>query len=167
MTLYTSVDTPLGPVRLVADAGSLVGLQLPVERHPIAWTGREEPGDPLLREAAHQLLDYFAGRRRAFDLPLAPRGTDFQRQVWRALLDIPFGATCSYGQLARAVGRPDASRAVGAANGRNPIAIIIPCHRVIGADGSLTGYGGGEPAKRWLLDHESFAAGSRLIAPGI
>ena len=109
----------------------------------------------MLVAAARQLAEYFAGRRRAFDLPLAPAGTPFQQQVWRQLLQIPFGSTCSYGALARAVGRPSASRAVGAANGRNPISIIIPCHRVIGSDGSLTGYGGGEPAKRWLLDHES------------
>jgi methylated-DNA-[protein]-cysteine S-methyltransferase len=153
-TLYAFIDSPLGRLRLVARAGALVGLQLPVERHPVAWTGDERPDDPLLAAAAAQMAEYFAGRRTTFDLPLQAEGTPFQREVWRTLLRIPFGATWSYGQLAAAIGKPSASRAVGAANGRNPIAIIIPCHRVIGADGSLTGYGGGEPAKRWLLDHE-------------
>jgi methylated-DNA-[protein]-cysteine S-methyltransferase len=109
---------------------------------------------PVLTRAAEQLAEYFAGERRDFDLPLAPRGTSFQVAVWRALEQIPFGATCSYGELARVVGRPSASRAVGAANGQNPLAIILPCHRVIGANGDLTGYGGGLPLKRWLLDHE-------------
>jgi len=103
---------------------------------------------------ATQLAEYFAGDRRAFDLPVAPRGSEFQELVWRALVEIPFGETRSYGQLARSIGQPTASRAVGAANGRNPIAIIVPCHRVIGATGALTGYAGGMAAKRWLLDHE-------------
>jgi methylated-DNA-[protein]-cysteine S-methyltransferase len=107
----------------------------------------------LVRTQA-QLAEYFAGERRAFDLPLAPQGSGFQVEVWRALLRIPYGETCSYGDIARVVGRPAASRAVGAANGRNPIPIIVPCHRVIGSNGSLTGYGGGLPVKRWLLDHE-------------
>ena len=115
----------------------------------------------MLADAARQLADYFAGTRRAFDLPLAPRGTGFQQVVWRALLAIPYGETCSYGELARAIGRPAASRAVGAANGRNPIAIVIPCHRVIGADGSMTGYGGGLPTKKWLLAHEGVPTDAR------
>ncbi|MCA9677318.1 MAG: methylated-DNA--[protein]-cysteine S-methyltransferase, partial [Myxococcales bacterium] len=101
-----------------------------------------------------QLAAYLDGARRAFDVPLAPAGTPFQLAVWDALLAIPYGATESYGALARRLGRPHAARAVGAANGQNPISIIVPCHRVIGADGSLTGYGGGLPAKRWLLAHE-------------
>jgi len=151
----TTIDSPLGRLRLVADGDHLVGIALPSERHPLPVTGVPDPGHPVLVEAAAQLADYFAGRRTCFDLPLAPAGTGFQRTVWRALLDIPFAATWSYGELAAAIGSPRASRAVGAANGRNPIPIVIPCHRVIGADGSLTGYGGGEPAKRWLLDHEA------------
>lgn len=108
----------------------------------------------MLARAAAQLAAYFAGERRDFDLPLAPQGTPFQQRVWDALLAIPYGAVRSYGDVARAIGRPAASRAVGAANGRNPIAIIVPCHRVIGASGQLTGYGGGLPTKRWLLEHE-------------
>jgi methylated-DNA-[protein]-cysteine S-methyltransferase len=108
----------------------------------------------VLAQTARQLAEYFAGKRRAFELPLAPRGSGFQERVWRALLKIKFGETRSYGEIARAIGRPSASRAVGAANGRNPIAIIVPCHRVIGANGQLTGYGGGLPIKQWLLEHE-------------
>ena len=101
-----------------------------------------------------QLEAYFAGSRQTFDVPLALAGTDFQRRVWEGLLEIPYGHTMSYGELARRVGRPGASRAVGLANGRNPVAIIVPCHRVIGANGTLTGYGGGLDRKVWLLDHE-------------
>jgi methylated-DNA-[protein]-cysteine S-methyltransferase len=103
------------------------------------------------REVVRQLKAYFDGQLKAFDLPLAPQGTEFQRQVWRALQTIPYGRTKSYGEIARRLGRPEASRAVGAANGQNPIPVIIPCHRVIGADGSLTGFGGGLPIKRKLL----------------
>jgi methylated-DNA-[protein]-cysteine S-methyltransferase len=110
---------------------------------------------PVLRDTARQLTEYFHGRRRAFDLPLDFRGTDFQRQVWSSLLSIPFGETRSYLDVACALGNPAAVRAVGAANGRNPISIIAPCHRVIGTDGGLTGFGGGLEAKAWLLAHES------------
>lgn len=109
---------------------------------------------PLLRRAAEQLRAYFAGQRRSFDLPLRMQGTDFQLAVWRALLTIPYGETRSYAQIAAQIGRPKACRAVGLANGQNPLAIIVPCHRVIGADGSLTGYGGGLDMKRLLLDLE-------------
>ncbi|CAN5816502.1 hypothetical protein BH11MYX2_BH11MYX2_03350 [soil metagenome] len=108
----------------------------------------------VLDRAAKQLAEYFASKRSTFDLPLAPDGTDFQRKVWRALETIPFGETWSYGELAKRIGNPTASRAVGAANGQNPLWIIVPCHRVIGADGSLTGYAGGMTAKKWLLAHE-------------
>src|SRR6202012_510460 len=111
----------------------------------------------LLAQARAQIEEYFAGTRRDFDLPLAPRGTAFQRSVWHALATIPFGVTTTYGEIAAAVGRPTASRAVGAANGQNPIAIVIPCHRVIGANGTLTGYGGGLPTKEWLVRHERAA----------
>jgi methylated-DNA-[protein]-cysteine S-methyltransferase len=110
--------------------------------------------DAPLADAIEQLQRYFAGTLRSFDLRLAPQGTDFQKTVWRALLDIPFGVTESYGELATRIGNKNASRAVGLANGHNPIGIVIPCHRVIGADGSLTGYGGGLPRKQWLLEHE-------------
>ncbi|HEY1557915.1 MAG TPA: methylated-DNA--[protein]-cysteine S-methyltransferase [Kofleriaceae bacterium] len=143
--------SPFGPLRLVADGDELVELVLPNHPPPEAPLGQA----PVLARAAAQLDEYFAGARRVFDLPLAPRGTAFQQRVWRALLAIPFRTTCSYGELARAIGRPAASRAVGAANGKNPIAIVVPCHRVIGANGTLTGYGGGLPTKQWLLQHES------------
>jgi methylated-DNA-[protein]-cysteine S-methyltransferase len=115
----------------------------------------ENPEHPVLRESIRQLTEYFAGTRRAFDLPLEFRGTDFQRKAWSALLTIPYGETRSYLDMARVLGNPAAVRAVGAANGRNPISIIAPCHRVIGAGGDLTGFGGGLEAKAWLLAHES------------
>jgi methylated-DNA-[protein]-cysteine S-methyltransferase len=145
-----TMPSPVGTLCLCAEDDQLVGLYLP--DRPARSAPRGHGG--VLARAAAQLTEYFAGERRDFDLPLAPSGTEFQRAVWRALAEIPFGATCSYGDLARSLGRPSASRAVGAANGRNPISIILPCHRVIGASGELTGYGGGLPMKRWLLDHE-------------
>jgi methylated-DNA-[protein]-cysteine S-methyltransferase len=115
----------------------------------------EDPAHPVLCETIRQLREYFSGQRRRFDLPLDFRGTDFQRQVWSSLLSIPFGETRSYLEVARSLGNPAAVRAVGAANGRNPISIIAPCHRVIGTGGDLTGFGGGLEAKAWLLAHES------------
>jgi methylated-DNA-[protein]-cysteine S-methyltransferase len=119
--------------------------------------------DPeIFRDACAQLTAYFAGDLREFDLPLEAPGSDFQRRVWRELRQIPFGRSISYGELARRIGQPAASRAVGRANGQNPISIIVPCHRVIGADGTLTGYGGGLDRKRWLLDHE---AGQHSLVP--
>ena len=165
------LDSPLGPLTLAADRrGTLVYLgfgerdprtrlltALDPEADELA-TGREALG-PVLA----QLAEYFQGRRRTFDLPLAPRGTPFQLRVWAELQRIPYGRTTSYGELARRLGDPGLCRAVGAANGANPISIIIPCHRVIGADGSLTGYGGGLPIKRALLALEQPASG-RLFA---
>ena len=150
MLTTMTMRSPIGTLCLCAEDDQLVGLHLPDRPAP---TGPAARGGVLARTAA-QLAEYFAGERRDFDLPLAPAGTPFQTEVWRALARIPFGTTCSYGDLARVVGRPSASRAVGAANGRNPIAIILPCHRVIGTSGELTGYGGGLPMKRWLLEHE-------------
>lgn len=149
----TTVVTPLGTIRLTADDNALVAVQLMGDSEP------QQPGDSprmssVLDCVVRQLTEYFAGHRTAFDVPLAPQGTAFQRLVWEQLTAIPHGATRSYGDIACAIGRPGASRAVGAANGRNPIAIIVPCHRVIGANGTLTGYAGGMAAKRWLLDHE-------------
>ncbi|HET7504220.1 MAG TPA: methylated-DNA--[protein]-cysteine S-methyltransferase [Kofleriaceae bacterium] len=149
-----TVRSPIGPLRLYAARDQLVGLYLPDRPAPDGASGRSR----VLREAAAQLAEYFAGRRRAFALDLALHGTGFQRSVWDALRTIPYGETRSYAELARAIGRPAAPRAVGAANGANPISIIVPCHRLIGADGSLTGYGGGLAAKRWLLDHERAGA---------
>ena len=158
------VESPVGTLRLVADEDALVALDLPGRR------GAElpaSPGHPLLARAAAQLAAYFGGRRQEFDLPLRPAGTPFQRAVWEELRRIPFGTTCSYAALAQAVGRSGAARAVGAANGQNPIAIVIPCHRVIGASGALTGYGGGLPLKRWLLAHERSVLGAaEAPAPG-
>ena len=150
---YSTLTTPIGELMLTADDdGALTGVNLP-NRHPdpAGW----ERDDGLLADARRQLTEYFAGERTAFDLPLRPAGAPFQLRVWEALLRIPYGETASYGEIARELGHPTASRAVGAANGRNPIAIVVPCHRVIGADGSLTGYGGGLECKRALLDLEA------------
>jgi methylated-DNA-[protein]-cysteine S-methyltransferase len=146
------MKSPLGPLRLFARGDELVGLFM--RNHDPAFREAVEGDVAVLRQTAEQLDEYFAGERRAFDLPLNAEGTGFQRLVWRTLYAIPFGVTCRYGDIARAIGRPSASRAVGAANGKNPISIIVPCHRVIGANGALTGYGGGMPAKKWLLAHE-------------
>jgi methylated-DNA-[protein]-cysteine S-methyltransferase len=123
------------------------------KRAHASWTRAEEPFEPVRR----QLLEYFAGRRTEFDLRLSMAGTPFQESVWRALQEIPYGETISYGELARRIGRPADARAVGTANGRNPIAVVVPCHRVIGADGRLVGYGGGLERKRLLLDLEAGA----------
>jgi len=147
-----SIESPLGRLRLYGTADALTTVWLPEGSGtaPSAPTGETH----VLAQTAAQLAEYFAGRRTAFDIPLAPHGTPFQLAVWRVLSTIPFGATWSYGDVARLIGQPTASRAVGAANGKNPHAIIVPCHRVIGASGALTGYGGGMAAKRWLLAHE-------------
>lgn len=162
MRFRITVPSPLGTLTVVADHQAVVGVRFPGEAEVSA-----EPGDrlPVLVAAREQLAEYFAGLRTAFDLPLHPHGTEFQKAVWSALRDIPFGETRSYGAVARAIGRPAAIRAVGAANGRNPIAIAVPCHRVVGADGSLTGYGGGLAAKEWLLAHEA-AVRARQTPPG-
>lgn len=149
---YSTLTTPVGELMLTADDdGALTGVNLP-NRHPdpSGW----ERDDELLADARRQLTEYFAGERSTFDLPLRPVGAPFQLRVWEALLRIPYGETASYGELARELGHPTAARAVGAANGRNPIAIVVPCHRVIGSDGSLTGYAGGLECKRALLDLE-------------
>ena len=146
------IDSPVGALRLVADDGGLTSVFM--EEHRYAPAGEPTDGGPLLEEAAGQLAAWFRGERVEFDLPLRPSGTAFQLAVWEALRRIPFGETRSYGEIAAALGAPRAVRAVGAANGRNPLAIIVPCHRVIGASGALTGYAGGLNRKRWLLDHE-------------
>ncbi|HEX5403688.1 MAG TPA: methylated-DNA--[protein]-cysteine S-methyltransferase [Pseudonocardiaceae bacterium] len=152
---YTHTDSPLGALLLVRDDVGLTGLFLPTGRHVMArqadWV-RDDDGFDTVRT---QLAEYFAGDRREFDVPLHPKGTEFQTRVWQALLDIPYGETSSYGKQAVTIGAPTAARAVGLANGKNPISIIVPCHRVVGANGSLTGYGGGIDAKQWLLAHEA------------
>jgi len=145
-------DSPLRPLTLAGRGDALVGLHLPGSGEP-AVRGTAD-ALPVLDEARRQLDAYFAGRRTAFDLPLALEGTAFQRAVWTALCTVPYGQTSSYAAIATAVGNPAATRAVGMANHRNPVAIIVPCHRVIGASGALTGFGGGLPAKRFLLGLE-------------
>jgi methylated-DNA-[protein]-cysteine S-methyltransferase len=152
---HVVVDSPIGPLTLIAEQGKLTGLQFG-DVPPAAGTSADgSVADEPFASAAAQLAAYFAGKLKAFDLPLAPAGTPFQLRVWTALQTIPYGQTVSYGQLARQVGSPAASRAVGLANGRNPIPLIFPCHRVVGADGSLTGYGGGLHRKQFLLDLEA------------
>lgn len=143
-----SHDSPVGALCLVSDGVCLVGLHFAGWTPPLTAVRRS---DELLLRTTRQLDAYFAGQLKSFDIPLKPAGTPFQLRVWLALRDIPFGETRSYGQLASAIGDPSAMRAVGAANGRNPIAIVVPCHRVIGADGSLTGFGGGVERKKFLL----------------
>jgi methylated-DNA-[protein]-cysteine S-methyltransferase len=166
LPILLPIDSPLGPLRLLADpAGeALIGLYLPRQAAPEAIAAPAAAAPPVLARAAAQLAEYFAGARRDFDVPLAPRGTEFQRRVWRELEAIPFGQTRTYGELARAVGHPTASRAVGAANGRNPLSIFVPCHRVIAGSGALTGYAGGLDAKRWLLAHEARLSPGELFA---
>lgn len=164
MFYYDTLPTPIGDIVLAADeSGNLTHL----------YMGKGAVGLPEKLKAVHsseklapwrgQLTEYFAGKRQEFDLPIAPHGTDFQKRVWEALKEIPFGETRSYGQLAAQLGVPNASRAVGRANGTNPISIIVPCHRVIGSTGALTGYGGGIENKKWLLEFETEAQRKTLL----
>lgn len=150
--------SPVGRLRLIAADAGLVALYFPEHRRPRAVDARESEAHPVLQQASRELEQYFAGELRRFDTPLAPPelrlGTAFQHEVWDALRAIPSGETRSYAELARSIARPSAVRAVGAANALNPVSIFVPCHRVIGAAGSLTGYAGGLDAKRWLLEHE-------------
>lgn len=155
MMLYIQFDTPVGLLTVAAEGEELRHIEFPSNRHQVIradWVLVSLDEAPrVLRVAHEQLLEYFAGTRQRFDLPLAPRGTAFQMRVWKTLAEIPFGHTWSYKQLAQACGNVNAMRAVGAANGRNPLPIVLPCHRVIGADGSLTGFGGGIETKAALL----------------
>jgi methylated-DNA-[protein]-cysteine S-methyltransferase len=160
-TYFSTFHSPIGELLLTGDGTSLT--RLAMHEHGSQPQGDWRRDEAAFMAAHEQLTAYFAGELRAFDLPLAPAGTAFQRQVWQSLLAIAFGQTESYGALARRIGSPKAARAVGRANGRNPIAIIIPCHRVIGANGSLTGYGGGIKRKRWLLAHEGDTVGAMLL----
>jgi len=175
--VHRVVDSPLGPIRLDADSsGRLTELHIGAASGPEFEPGTSrhpdtEGSDAIsgLDAAAAQLDEYFNGARRSFDIPMAMDGSSFQRQVWAHLLDIPFGTVVSYAQLAQRLGRTGAARAVGHANARNPIPIIVPCHRVIGSTGRLTGYGGGLPAKQFLLDLEAgatFSRRSELRDPG-
>lgn len=154
MILHRRIESPAGPLIIAADDTGLRHIEFHQNRHPANrndWRGGD---NDVLQAAEAQLAEYFAGRRTTFDLPLAPQGTPFQLEVWHALARIPYGATISYATLAERVGKPTATRAVGAANGRNPLPIVLPCHRVIGADGALTGFGGGLPVKQLLLQLE-------------
>jgi methylated-DNA-[protein]-cysteine S-methyltransferase len=160
MTLrFTTMPSPVGELTLVASDAGLTAILWHDDDPDRVRLGTmvEDRNDPILNHAAHELTDYFAGTLKAFTVPLDFRGTEFQKSVWAALLAIPFGETRSYGEIARQIGRPAASRAVGAANGRNPISIIAPCHRVIGANGALTGFAGGLAAKALLLGIEGHA----------
>lgn len=164
---YLQHDTPIGPLRVAASPSGIRAVYMTDQRHvsdtpPPSWTAAGSGAfaqERLLDRARRQLDDYFAGRRTDFDLPLDVAGTEFQRAVWRGLSAIGFGETISYGELARRIGHPKAVRAVGLANGRNPVSVVVPCHRVIGANGTMTGYGGGIERKRFLLAFEARVVG--------
>lgn len=158
MMFKTSVETPAGTVRLFAsDEGLRGAMWSGQDLGPLKLAGEtvDGPEHPILSKAVRELGEYFAGKRRTFDIPLDPVGTEFQKRAWRELRKVPYGETRTYGEQAKAIGKPTASRAVGAANGRNPLSIFVPCHRIIGANGALTGFAGGLQAKRLLLDLES------------
>ena len=152
--VHAEMESPLGLLTLVAMDGSLCAVYMTDQRRRPADATFGWPEPDAFAHVRAQLTEYFAGERSTFDLPMTLEGTAFQRQVWQALRQIPYGETRSYGDLAAALGRPSAARAVGLANGRNPLSIVVPCHRLVGADGSLTGYGGGLTRKRYLLDLE-------------
>jgi methylated-DNA-[protein]-cysteine S-methyltransferase len=161
VTFYRDLDWPLGRLLLASDGEALTGLYFRegrMEMSPQADWRLEPEAEPFVR-VVRQLQEYWAGARRDFDVPLRPHGTPFQERVWRVISGVPFGETISYGDLAARAGSPGASRAAGLATGRNPISIIVPCHRIVGTNGSLTGYGGGLPRKRALLEFEADVAG--------
>jgi len=162
MTRYARFITPLGTMIATAVGGALTSIDFVDAKHATAigedW--REDPYASPLKECAEQFSDYFAGRRQCFDLPVAPKGTEFQRRVWREIACIPYGETLTYAELAVRAGAPGSARAAGAATGRNPLAVVVPCHRVVGADGSLTGYAGGLPRKVKLLELEGALRGA-------
>ena len=151
---YSELDSPVGSLLLLGDEQRLTGLYMHEQRHRPPLPDGCRRNDKAFAHVREQLKQYFAGKLQQFEVELAGEGSPFQRTVWKALRQIPFGVTESYGGLARRIGNANASRAVGLANGKNPIGIIVPCHRVVGANGSLTGYGGGLDRKKWLLEHE-------------
>lgn len=159
------IPSPVGPLLLAGDRHALHTIEFESSRNSMSRRDWVEEECALLRVAASQLHEYFEGARQQFELPLAPRGTPFQLAAWLALAEIPYGQTRSYAEQAASLGRPTATRAVGAANGRNPLPIVLPCHRVIGANGALTGFGGGLEAKRWLLAHEASHCGGLFAKP--
>lgn len=155
---FTVLDSPVGQLTIVGDEHLLAAVYMDGQRYRLALDPAWKRDPDRLEEGVRQLGEYFAGTRTRFELEVAPfTGTDFQLRVWRQLREIPFGETRSYRDIAAAIGRPTATRAVGMANGRNPVSVVVPCHRVVGSDGSLTGYGGGIERKRWLLDFEAAA----------
>ena len=158
--LHARVASPLGELVITSDGDALTSVRFEQHAHMAALSSgsRRDERSAALAEAKRQLAAYFGGELRAFTLPLAPRGSEFQRKVWAALGEIPFGATSTYGALACRLGMPNHARAVGHANGRNPLSVFVPCHRVVGASGALTGYAGGIERKRWLLNHEGIEA---------
>lgn len=165
MTTYFSwIKSPIGELLVTGNGEALTRLHMRTQKYGTRPQPDWQRDDRLFKAAREQLAAYFAGALQDFDLPLAPAGTDFQQTVWQALRDIPYGCTESYGTLARRIGAPKAPRAVGLANGHNPLGIIVPCHRVIGANGKLTGYAGGVERKRWLLAHEARFAGPKQAA---
>ena len=166
---FDRVPTPLGGMVLASDGDALSGAWFDGQRYQpqIGPVWQRRPDLPLLRRAAAELAEYFSGERIAFDVPLAPVGTPFQRDVWRAIASVPYGATIAYRDLAARAGRPESIRAAGTATGRNPLSIIVPCHRIVGADGALTGYAGGLARKRALLalEHAAIGAAAPRVAP--
>ncbi len=165
MDFFTEITSPIGPITLTASERGLRGVWIQKTNKNKPGLGAMKRNDDLLRDAANQLQAYFAGELKHFTLTLdSAQGTTFQLQVWEALRTIPFGETASYGDIARSIKAPKAARAVGAANGKNPLAIVVPCHRVIAANGKLGGYAGGISNKRWLLAHEAQHSGSDLLA---
>lgn len=155
MNYYTIAPSPLGEMTLQANDEGILGIWFTTQTTRPDDLGQEDANHPVLGLALTQLDEYFSGKRTQFDLPIAAKGTAFQMQVWQALTTIPYGETWSYQELANAIGNPKAVRAVGLANGKNPVSIVVPCHRVIGKNGKLTGYAGGIERKRWLLERES------------
>lgn len=158
--VMSTIDSPVGELRIVASEDALHAVLWPDEREGrVVFAADVSPGqNKITRATAQQLAQYFAGERRSFDLPLAMAGTEFQELVWRSLAEIPFGETASYSKQATTIGRPKAIRAVGSANGRNPLSIVLPCHRIVAANGSLAGFAGGLDTKQWLLEHEAAVA---------
>jgi methylated-DNA-[protein]-cysteine S-methyltransferase len=163
MDVYDEIESPVGRLRLIASGEALASIWFEHGRDAARGSAATRGSNAIIERTRAQLEEYFAGRRREFDLPLDPRGTEFQRRVWFRLTRIAYGDTTTYGALAAELGNSKASRAVGLANGSNPIPIVIPCHRVIGADGSLTGFGGGLPIKAKLLELERSAAQPLLL----
>lgn len=152
------VDAPFGGLTVVASDAGVRYVTFDNDAHPKSYAGMnviDDASHPVVARAVLQLGEYLEGERTSFDVPLDLVGTEFQVHAWRALADVRYGSTASYAQQAASIGRPTATRAIGAANGRNPVVVILPCHRIVGADGSLTGFGGGLPVKKWLLDHEA------------